>query len=89
METERARYPRPAAPTLDEHTAGCIVPGMAYDEATVARLLAAQGYPVHEGDLAEITERVNVVLAAAERWDALAPEQGEQWWPFLEGDHGA
>jgi hypothetical protein len=61
---------------------------MPYDEALVARLLAAQGYPVHDTDLREITERVNAALEAAERWDALAPEGDEQWWPFIDEGRG-
>jgi hypothetical protein len=61
---------------------------MPYDEVTVARRLAAQGYPVHRGDLPEITERVNTLLEAAQRWDALAPHEAEAWWPFLEDRRG-
>jgi hypothetical protein len=48
--------------------------------AEVARLLAVQGYgPVPPGDLAEVTDRVNQVLAAVEGWDALEPERFEAW----------
>jgi hypothetical protein len=31
---------------------------------------------------------MNAALEAAERWDALAPEADEQWWPCIEEGRG-
>ncbi len=54
---------------------------MPYDESTVARLLAAQGFDVPASDLTEIATRVQDVLKVAATWDALAPHEAEPWWP--------
>jgi hypothetical protein len=57
---------------------------MTYDEPTVARLLAAQGYAVPATDVPEIAQRLQALLTAAAAWEALAPHDDEPWWPFLE-----
>jgi hypothetical protein len=59
-------------------------PAMTYDEPLVARLLAAQGYAVPATDVPEIAQRLQALLTAAAAWDALAPQDDEPWWPFLE-----
>jgi hypothetical protein len=57
---------------------------MTYDESTVARLLAAQGYAVPAADVPEIAQRLQALLTAASAWDALAPHDDEPWWPYRE-----
>lgn len=51
-------------------------------EATVAALLAAQGYAVPD-DLAEIAQNVNRLVDQARSWDAVAVRDDEPWpvWP--------
>jgi hypothetical protein len=51
------------------------------DEATVARLLAAQGYAAPESDLPEIAHRVREAHRFARGWDAYALQAHEPWWP--------
>ncbi|MFN2323031.1 MAG: amidase [Trueperaceae bacterium] len=52
-------------------------------EATVAALLAAQGYEVPDDDLSEIAQNVNRLVDQARTWDAVAVRADEPWpvWP--------
>ena len=61
---------------------------MAFDEATVAIMLAAQGYEVPADDLKEIHLRLNDLIEHALSWDEHAPFDEEPWpqWPSSPSD---